>query len=310
VAVWVRGRAPGTAPPPNESPDQQTLADRAAKAVSWAASAPGGLYKDEAHALRDVLDFQQVVGASSDQFKQWHENLDPRFRVAHLYSRKGRGPALFDAVAVQETNAPASSFHIELTEEEWPQKCRVLQVEENFRFIAVCTNLSAGQKHPWNTTALWVKDGQDSAHPYGWMENITGGIKECKAEKRPIYLAGTESPDGLGCNTVLAPDQGRKWEVFYALNHDEVLPTIEFYRNKGWRPDVIAPYWQGEKLRSMLVVVDNFDKVDWRFRMDMSRADYEEESNQQKQRGLFPLAVASHGHDEDIRYTAIFVRYP
>jgi hypothetical protein len=59
----------------------------------------------------------------------------------------------------------------------------------------------------------------------------------------------------------------------------------------------------------MLVVVDNFDKVDWRFRMDMSRADYEEESNQPKQRGLFPLAVASHGHDEDIRYTAIFVRY-
>ncbi len=308
VAVWVRGRHSGPPLPP-ESLDPQTRADRAASVVSWAGRAVHGIYKDEAHALGAILDYQQVVGATSEQFKLWHEKLDPKFRVAHLYSRKGRGPVLFDAVAVQEANPPPHRFHIELTEEAWAQKCRVLQGEEHFRPIAACSNLGPGQKHPWNVTALWVKDGQDFAYAYGWMENITKGISDAKAENRPIYLAGTESPDGLGCNTVVAPAQGRKWEVFYGLNQDEVLPTLEFYRNKGWRPDVIAPYWQGDKLRSMLVVVDNFDKVDWRFRTDMSRAEYEDESNRQKQQGLFPLALASYGHEDAVRYTAIFVRY-
>jgi serine/threonine protein kinase len=308
VAIWVRVHAPGASPPP-AIPDQQTVADRAANAVSWTGDAPGGLYQDLARALREVLDYQQVVGATSEQFKRWLESLDPKFRVAHVYSRKGRGPALFDAVAVQESNPPESRFHVELTEEEWRQKYKVLQEEEKLRLVAVCTNLSAGQQHPWNISALWVKDGQDAAHPYGWMQNITDGIKDNKAVKRPIYLAGTVSPDGLGCNTVLAPDQGRKWEVFYGLNHYELITTMEFYRNKGWRPDVIAPYWDVEKLRSMLVVVDNFDNVDWRLRMDMTRKEYEEESSRQKQRGLFPLALASYGHDDAVRYAAIFVRY-
>jgi hypothetical protein len=59
----------------------------------------------------------------------------------------------------------------------------------------------------------------------------------------------------------------------------------------------------------MLVVVDNHDNVDWHFRLDMSRGDYQEESAEQKRRGLFPLAVTSYGEDADVRYAAVWVRY-
>ena len=97
--------------------------------------------------------------------------------------------------------------------------------------------------------------------------------------------------------------------IHYTLTSDELLATIETYKRKGWRPDIIAPHGAGAKLRHMLVVVDNSDQVDWRFRMDMSRADYQKESVQQKRAGLFPLGLTSYGNDADIRYAAIFVRY-
>jgi hypothetical protein len=308
VAVWARGRAADTAPAP-EPPDKRARADQDANSVSWAVTPVGGLYRDEARALSAILDFRQIVGATSEQLKGWHAKLDPRFRVAHVGSRKGGGPLLFDAVAVQQADPPPSRFHIELAEEAMTQKSKELQEQDSFRPLAICSNPGAGPKPTWQHTALWVKDGQRWAWGYGQVEDIARGNSHCKAESRPIALTGTEHPGGLQCKTVVAPHQGRKWEVLYGVNHDELLPTVEFYRSKGWRPDVVAPYWQGKVLGGMLVVVDNFDKVDWRFRMDMSRADYQGESNRQMRRGLFPLALASYGHGDAVRYAAIFVRY-
>ena len=63
-----------------------------------------------------------------------------------------------------------------------------------------------------------------------------------------------------------------------------------------------------DQRRHMLVDVDNSDKVDWRFRMDMSLAEYQKESARQSRLGLFPLAISSYGNEADIRYVAIFVR--
>src|SRR5262249_36464274 len=122
-------------------------------------------------------------------------------------------------------------------------------------------------------------------------------------------LAATLSPEGLGCNTALGPDQGRAWEAFFSISPAELPSVIEFYKGKGWRPDVVAPYRDGDQSRYMLVVVDNSDEVDWRFRMDMTFAQYKDESAEQRKQGLFPLALTSSGNDADVRYAAVFVRY-
>jgi hypothetical protein len=136
-------------------------------------------------------------------------------------------------------------------------------------------------------------------------------VAKAKPEgNRLTYLDAPHPPNaGSGFRCVLPDDQGRKWDVEYSLNAEELLSTVELYRRRGWRPDVAAPYWDGVKLRFMLVTVDNSDQVDWRFRMDMSRQQYQKESAQQKQQGLFPLTVASYGNDADVRYCGIFVRF-
>ncbi|HMF16435.1 MAG TPA: hypothetical protein VKE98_04475 [Gemmataceae bacterium] len=59
----------------------------------------------------------------------------------------------------------------------------------------------------------------------------------------------------------------------------------------------------------MLVVVDNHDGVDWRFRTNMSLQDYRAESAEQKRQGLFPLSLVSYRGEADTRCAAIWVRY-
>jgi len=126
---------------------------------------------------------------------------------------------------------------------------------------------------------------------------------------RPAFLDGLAVADGPLYFSIQPEDQGRKWEALIRVAPDELLPIVEFYQRKGWRPDVLAPHWEGDRLYFMLVGVDNSDQVDWRFRMDMTLPQYHEESAAQKRDRLFPLAIASYGNDADVRYAAIWVRY-
>ena len=51
------------------------------------------------------------------------------------------------------------------------------------------------------------------------------------------------------------------------------------------------------------------DRVDWRFRMDLSLQEYRTESSERKRQGLFPLALVSYRGQAAPRYAAIWVRY-
>jgi hypothetical protein len=216
----------------------------------------------------------------------------------------------FNAVALQEENPHEYHLLIELDDEAAKKTFDRLHHEEGFRLVGSCGTLKDGRELPWRSTQLWVKDGQTQKHWYGWMETIVEGNVEGKSTKfRPTYMAGRASPKGLGCNSVLAPDQGRAWDAFYSLDSNELLGTIEFYRWKGWRPDVVSPYWDNGKLQYMLVVLENPDGVDWRFRMDMTIDDYKRESAEQRKLGLFPHSLTSQGEGVHTRYEALFVRF-
>ncbi len=314
AAVWARCREPGTKAPESEAPEAKALADRAVKSVTWASAEPTKMYGDGARALGEIVDFRELVGGTSQELRDWHEKLDAKFRIAHVTARNGTGPTLYNAVAVQEKEPHPCRFHIEMTAEMADQAWKT-NGEDGYRPVAACGTLSPGQALPWKATQIWVKDGNGHLSWHGWFQIVIDENKEGKKNgSRPIYMGATMAPDdnggkGLGGNTILADAQGRAWEVFYTLTPDELLATIEFYQRKGWRPDVIVPHWDGEILKNLLVVVDNSDKVDWRFRMDMSLADYQNEAAQQKRQGLFPLSLVSYGNDADIRYAAIFVRY-
>jgi serine/threonine protein kinase len=301
---------------PAAKPDDDrgdVLADRAVKAVSWSRAEPKGLYADGARALSDVVDFAELVGGTSEELRDWHAKLDAKYRIAVVSSRKGAGPTLFNAVAVETKTPLASRVQIGIDQPTtdrtyWPYEA------DGWRLIAICANLSADQKDPsWSNTLLWAKCDDKPKTQMNWYGPLPEIIEQINLKKREryrtIYLSGPVFPEVQRYNTVMCPGHGRAWETQYALTSDELHATIEDCKRKGWRPDVIAPHWVDARLRHMLVVVDNSDQVDWRFRMDMSRADYQKESAQQKRAGLFPLGLVSYGHDAEIRYAAIFVRY-
>ena len=309
AAIWVRYRAPNTPQFEPVESDSRIVADQTQKAISWASKNPKGLFSDQAYAIGIVEDFREIVAATSQELQAWNNGLDSKFRVSSVSSRKGNGPTQFNAVAVREGAPREFRLLLELDDETVIKTLDRLHDEE-FRLIGECSNLSGGQELPWNCTQLWVKDDQFDKHWYGSKEDLVDRSKYGKSINcRPISMAGTTSPEGLGCNLVMAPDQTRAWEAFYSLTSEELLTTIEFTKRKGWRPDIISPYWEDGKLQHMLVVVENSDNVDWRFRMDMTLTDYKKESSEQKKLGLFPHSLTSSGNDLDTRYQALFVRF-
>lgn len=309
AAIWVRYCAAGVAAPLSPAVDPQVQADRAVHAVSWSSTvAPQRCFADRARNLADVVDWRDLAGASLTELREWAAGLGPDFHVSSVADRRGAGPALFNAVAVREKNALPFRFFAGLDQEQ-NEQCWKRQSDDGFRPVNICSSPSPDRNAARLDTLIWVKDGTT---PYNWggtWESFRSGIAKWRDEGcRPTFLDGPSGPDD-GPYRVVMPDDNRQWHGQYSVAADELVPTIEFYRRKGWRPDVLAPYWKENQLRFMLVTLENSEHVDWRFRMDMSLKQYRKESTEHKQRGLFPLTVVSYGNDADVQYAAIWVRY-
>jgi hypothetical protein len=310
AAIWVRYRAPGAPLPAPPTADPQVQVDRAVQAVSWTG---GGAVKhsfaDRAHVLAEVLDWRDLAGASLTELRDWAAALGPDWHVSAVSNRRGTGTALFNAVAVREKQPLPFRFHAGINEQdalaEWQR-----QIDDGYQAVDLCASPDpdAGDRSLW--TRLWVKDGPPT---YTWgdtWEPCRTNIGKWTADaRRPTFLEGPPVPDGTFYLVIMPEGQGRPWQGQYSVAADELVSTIEYYRRKGWRPDVLAPHWKGDQLRFMLVAVDNPEPVDWRFRMHMSLEQYRTESAEQKRRGLFPLTVVSYGNDAQVQYAAIWVRY-
>jgi serine/threonine protein kinase len=287
--------------------DPKALADEsAANAVSWAATGSKKLFADPAHALAGVLDFQDLVGATPTQFRDWLAGLGPDFRPSLVSSRRGTGATLFNAVAVRERKAQLVRFGADATDDE-EQRSAKRMAYENRRVIGISCSAKGDQIL---ASRLWVDDGLGYFAWGGTLQSITDAIERAKMNGwRPICLEGARAGDKQRYECVSAPEKSHKWKAFYTLSAEELLSTVQYYRQENWRPDVLSAHWDGSLFRFMLVLVDNDDAVDWRFRMDMSLQEYQTESARQKRLGLFPLALTSSGNEAQVRYAAVWVRY-
>ena len=308
AAIWVRHRkADSAAPAP--AVDPRVGADRSALAITWTGAKASGSFADLAHGLKDVADFRDLVGVDAKELRDWHDALGANFRVSFAAARRGAGPTLSNAVAVREAKPLMSSFLPELAPENYDENWN-RHFGGGFRPVVFIVNLKSNTQPVESQTRLWIKDGQPGSWVFGLWDFLLARIAEAKINGyRPVYLDTWPSPDGLVYGTAFAPDQGRAWESILALSAQELPAAVEFYARKGWRPDLITPYWDGDRLQFMLVAVDNSDQIDWRFRMDMIKGEYQKESAQQRQQGLFPLALVSYGNDADIHYAAVFMRF-
>jgi serine/threonine protein kinase len=308
AAIWVHARIGGF-------PDLPRQSDGAAprpvvNAVDFVAPNSKAIYQDNARALGEITDFRELVGATTDDFKSWQDKLGADFRIAYLAHRKGAGADLYNAVAVRDKQPVPTRLLFgpdpEAASVEWQR----LINDEGYRPIASIAIPTKDLSSPRTHQAVFVKDGHGPVTWHGGFEDIVKNNRDSIGQGvRTIHVSGTVDRDELGFNTVLGPDEGRSWDILHALHPEELGPTVDFYRRKQWRPDVIAPYWHGQQLRFMLVILDNPEQLDWAFRMDMSRDEYQEESARRKRQGLFPLSLTSHSQSENVRYNAIFGRY-
>jgi tRNA A-37 threonylcarbamoyl transferase component Bud32 len=300
------GHAVVGAPPPRGATPTAKGTPAAAKIVSWEDDGPKRVIADRAHALNDVLDFREVVGVTRKEFHDWRESLGADFRLSFLNTRKGSGPALFNAVAVREPKPILTRVFPDVPPAEEVLTYRRMAPEKG-RFLAEAMYPESGQVLH---SLLWLQEEQ---RWYAWLGNmnfITNKVaEEKKLGMRPIFFEAAWAGDHGLYRAVGAPDQGLSWEPFYTLGGEELLSAVEFGKRKGQRPDALSAYWDGGRFRFLLVLLENRDRVDWRLQTDMTLAEYRKESSAQKRQGLLPLALTSYGDEANVRYAAVWVRY-
>jgi hypothetical protein len=280
-----------------------------ARTAAFTGRDPTNLYADPAHGLVDVVDFRDIAGASAGELHDWHAALPPDFRMAHLSSRRGNGSQLFNAVAVRDKTPQLVRYCPAVA---WADSDRNFKALANSSFRLVSSAFPPpDDSDPWLAAELWLKDDLRFFVSGGSLPALMTLIDKKKAEgMQPVHLEwGIDRHDGPFYNVSLATISNLPWDIFYNLSADGLVKTIKSFRAKGWRPDVVAPHYAGGELRFMLVLVENRENVDWRFRMDMTREQYEKESAAQRAHGLFPLALRSYGDNSHVRYAAIWIRF-
>ena len=81
---------------------------------------------------------------------------------------------------------------------------------------------------------LFVKDGVGCYNWHGTLDHVRESAAKVKPEgSRVTNLDAYSNLPASGFRTVLPDDQGRKWDVFYTVSPEELLPTVEFYQRRG-----------------------------------------------------------------------------
>jgi hypothetical protein len=286
-----------------------------ARVVTDLSKGPLRAYADPAHGLEGVVDFRDIAGVDWQRFRDWQAGLGPDFRLSLLTSRRGPGAPLFNAIAVRELAPRRIEFVPGLTaethQEDWD---RHTNEKQGARLLAICLSHRPDGKPGLSTSRLWLMDGAGFYSWNGPLANLKGLVESSRAKGfRTVHLEYRPSHEAQPCHSIEAgPCTGKAWDfawdAVYSLSPEELFQAVELYRLKGWRPDVLAPCWDDGRLWFMLVAVDNKDGPDWRFRMDMTLHQYEEESSERRGLGWFPLVLCSYGGDDKARYAAVWAR--
>ncbi len=280
-----------------------------ARAVMWTGKGPTHPFLAPEHNIRNgILDFRDIAGATPKEFRDWQTGLGPDFRVSFLSNRAGLGPPLFNGVAVRDRIPIPSRVFIGLTDDEAKKVGDQLKAEGlDLDYRVHCAYAEAGQ---YRHSELWAPGTGGGYFWFGSFDFAKGKVSEERAShKRPYALDWAAVGDGQMYSAFGVDDPSDAWKAFFNLTADKLLATVEEYRAKGWRPDVVTPYWDGERYRFMLVVLDNPEPVDWRLQIDMSLQEYKKVSAEEKEKGLYPLSLTSYGDEAAVKYAALWVRY-
>jgi hypothetical protein len=265
-------------------------------------------FADPAHALVGVSDFRDVVGVGHQELLDWHAGLEPGFRLALVTNRRGAGPPLFNAVAVREKAALEVRFSPSLTldnhQKDWDDNWK-----DEFGLLGNCVSDRLDGQPGQQVARIWIKDGVARASwsgPLAAVQEWVGGTRD--KPNRPVYLESRPAHGDAVWHATAAGQQGVKWELHSDLTPGELAQRVELHRRKDWRPDILAACWEEGRTTFALVSVDNKDGPDWCFRMDMTKRQYKEASDERRRAGWFPLALASYGDGDEARYVAVWVR--
>jgi tRNA A-37 threonylcarbamoyl transferase component Bud32 len=300
-AVTQKAAAPS--PPPR---DQGGKAP--AWSVTWSGKGPTHPLVAPEHNIKSILDFKEIEGATLTEFRQWQTGLPQGYRLSFLSNRVGIGPPLFNGVAVHDRVAVPTRVFISLNDDEAAKVGERLKAEGvDLDYRVHCAYSENGQ---YRHSMLWAPDSGDGYFWFGSFDFVKGKVSEEKAgHHRPYALDAVVKGDDRIYSAFGTGEGGVDWKAFFNLTGDDLLARVEEHRTKGWRPDVLAPHWDGERFRFMLVVRANPEPVDWRLQFDMSLQDYQKASAEERGRGRFPLKVTSYGDEAAVKYAALWVRY-
>jgi tRNA A-37 threonylcarbamoyl transferase component Bud32 len=294
---------------PTDGPGETEKGAAPGRGVAWTGQGPTHTLVAPEHTIRGgILDFRELAGVSPQEFRDWQAGLErDGFRVSFLSNRNGVGPPLFNAIAVRERAPVTVRVFTDLTDDEAGKVGDRLKAEGlELSYVGHAGYHEAGQ---YRHSLLWAPNGG-----WNWNFDLEAMRKHIEGEertnhRRPCGLDEITAGDERWYYAFTTYDEETAWQAFFTLTPDELLAKVEEYRDRGWRPDVLAPHWDSERFRFMLVVRDNRETVDWRVQIDMSLQDYKKVSAEEKEKGRFPLLLTSYGDETAVKYAALWVRY-
>jgi hypothetical protein len=264
--------------------------------------------KDVPRSLDEVLGFREAHGASKEELGQWWARAEKdNYRMFYVGAQVGSRQPLFNAVAIKQREQPPFLYFppapvekmVHVGGEAW---------NKGFRSLLYCA-YQDGEKDGEST--VWVHRGKDDVcHGFkvGNLEEVLAELGEQAMSWRPVSLSCTFTAGRRVFRMVTAPAGNRQYKAFSGLSAGQLSKTVAEYRDKGWRPDVVAAYPDGGVIQFFLVVVNNPEKCEWLCKVCLSATQHEALLAEQGRKGMFPFVVVSHGVDGDPRYTSLWGR--
>lgn len=100
-----------------------------------------------------------------------------------------------------------------------------------------------------------------------------------------------------------------KWDTKTLRAAGDVHELTADYRVRGWRLTHVAACADAKGRRLLTVAAENPTRLDWDYRIDLTKVDYERALADQDRLGLRPVSVASYVLNNEVRYAAVWERY-
>jgi hypothetical protein len=231
--------------------------------------------------------------------------LPPGFRPVWVAGRVGAREPTFDAVAAPDPLA----WELHLLP--WDKRDANFDEMKGKGFGPALSCVYTAGDDPAGEATVWVRDGPDWGNWIDDDQRIDRRMRQGRKDGlRPVHLSAARVDGEIEYEVVMREKPPAEWEAHRKLTAADLAARVAEFRAKGWQPDGVTAYRDGDRVLFNAVFVENKPAVGWDFRAGLTVAEYEKELTSPARSGQRPLSVASVAAGGAVEYTVVWIDAP